>query len=71
MLANRDYDWFVKTDLSEYKGEYVIIQGEKVVLHGRDLTEMLAEFRKKYPKEVPKIARVPEEETLILRYRIW
>jgi hypothetical protein len=70
MLANRDYDWFVKTDLSEYKGEYVIIQGEKVVLHGRDLTEMLAEFRKKYPKEVPKIARVPDEETLIMRCRI-
>ena len=65
-LSDKEYNWFVKADLSKYKGEYVIIRGKKVVLHGRKLTKLLSEFRRKYPTDVPKIARIPEEETLVL-----
>ena len=71
MPEDKDYDWFVKVDLSKYKGEYVLIREQKVVLHGHDLARMLAEFRKKYSNDVPKVARVPEEETLILGYQAW
>ncbi|MCK4485795.1 MAG: hypothetical protein KAU38_03430 [Desulfobacterales bacterium] len=65
-MATKDYDWFVNSELTEYRGEYVIILHEKVVYHGKDLTKILKEFRRHHPNQVPKIAKIPEEETLIL-----
>jgi len=65
-MASKDYNWYLSADLAKYRGEYVIISHQKVVYHGNDLKEMLREFRKKFPEETPTIAKIPEEETLIL-----
>lgn len=70
-MDNKDYNWFIEADLCEYRGEYVIISKQKVVLHGHDLKRMVAQFKEKYPAEVPKIAWIPEEATLILGCRAW
>lgn len=70
-MTTKDYDWFVESELSEYRGEYVIILDEEVVYHGKDLTEILKEFRRNYPNQVPKVAKIPDEETLILLAEIW
>lgn len=70
-MTTRDYDWFVESELSEYRGEYIIILDEEVVYHGKDLTEILKEFRRNYPNQVPKVAKIPDEETLILLAEIW
>jgi len=65
-MGSKDYNWYIRTDLGRYRGEYVIIFHQKVVYHGNDLKEMLREFKEKFPKETPTIAKIPEEETLIL-----
>jgi len=32
-MTTNDYDWFVKTDLSEYAGEWVATLDQKVIAH--------------------------------------
>ena len=65
-MASKDFEWFVQNDLKTYKSDYVIIADEKVVLHDRSLTKILKEFRATYPNKTPKIAKIPEEDALIL-----
>lgn len=65
-MPQSDLKWFAKAELNKYRGEYVIILNRQVVLHGLNLKEMLAEFRKKYPHETPQVAKIPKEDVLIL-----
>jgi len=66
-MVSKDFEWFVHNDLRQYMGDYVIIADEKVILSGKSLTKILKEFRAKYPDKTPKIAKIPEEDALILR----
>lgn len=68
-MENDDLKWFATSDLSEHKGRYVIILDQKVVLYGKNLKELLEEFRKKYPDRIPKVAKLPEENLLVLFLR--
>lgn len=68
-MASKDFEWFVKNDLKSYSGDYVIIADEKVISHGKSLTKLLKEFRAKYPDKTPKIAKIPEENALILEIK--
>lgn len=65
--VSKDFQWYVDADLNRYRGEYVVILDEQVVYHGPDLAQLLKEFRKTYPHKVPKVAKIPLEETLVLR----
>ncbi|PXF57940.1 MAG: hypothetical protein C4B59_14295 [Candidatus Methanogaster sp.] len=65
-MASKDFEWFVQNDLKAYRGDYVLIADEKVILHNKSLTKILKEFRAKYPDKTPKIAKIPEEDALIL-----
>ena len=64
--GSRDFQWYVNADLHQYRGEYVVILDEHVVYHGPNLAKLLQEFRRHYPKQVPKVAKIPLEETLVL-----
>ncbi|MFQ6119752.1 MAG: DUF5678 domain-containing protein [Methanosarcinales archaeon] len=66
-MPSKDFEWFVQANLKEYKGNYVIIMDEKVVSYGKSLTKILKEFRSKHPNKTPKIAKIPEDDALILR----
>jgi hypothetical protein len=68
-MTNKDFEWFVQNDLKRYSGDYVIIADEKVISHGKSLTKLLKEFRAKYPDKTPKIAKIPEEDVLILEVK--
>ena len=65
-MASKDFEWFVQNDLKKYSGDYVIIADEKVISHGKSLTKLLKDFRVRYPDKTPKIAKIPEENALIL-----
>ncbi len=60
------FDWFSQADLSRYKGRYVIIRGRRIISSGKNPDRLLQKFRNKHPKEVPLLAKIPDEETLIL-----
>ncbi len=52
-METRDYEWFVKTDLSEYAGEWVATPDQKVVAHGNDAEIVYKEAKAKYPTKNP------------------
>jgi hypothetical protein len=62
---DQNYDFFLETDLDKYKGEWVIICGEKIVSHGDNLKEIVEEAKKKCANKKFLITRVPSEETMI------
>ena len=43
----------------------IIVSGE-VVAKGEDIEDMLSTVKQKYPDEIPFVAKVPDERTLIL-----
>ena len=65
-MENTDLKWFASADLTKHKGEYVIILDNKVIFYGKNLNDILKQFREKYPDEVPKIAKIPEENLLVV-----
>jgi hypothetical protein len=65
-MTSKDYEWFIRADMSKYKGKYVLIRNKKVVFSGENLKSLLNKFEKKYPKDTPMIAKIPKDELLIL-----
>lgn len=61
-----DYDWFVNTDLSRYKGKYVAVANRKVVSSGYDAKKVYEKARKKAPRSKPTLAKIPLEDVMVL-----
>jgi len=62
----KNYEWYVKTDTSKYAGKWIAIVNQRVVASGKNVKEVLVKAKKKYPKQIPTIAKVPRDETLVL-----
>ena len=67
-MASKEFEFYVKTDLSKYAGKYIAIVGDKVVASGDNAKEVIEEAKKKTGKN-PTIAKIPKEEALILRLK--
>lgn len=63
---NKNYQFYMKADVSCYTGEWVAVCGQRIVSHGKDFTKVLTDAKTQCPKEVPFIARVPEDDDMIL-----
>ena len=64
MRAN-NYELFLKADVSEFIGEWVVICDGKIISHGKKFKEVLGEANAKCHGKKPLIARIPERETMI------
>ncbi len=64
--ARADYNWFIKKDLSYYKGKYVAIAGQKIVSSGYDAKEVYEKALKKTLKIQPTLAKIPSEDVMVL-----
>jgi hypothetical protein len=62
---DKNYQFFMKTNVDQYIGEWVAICNQKIVSHGKDVKKVFAEAKKKYPRENPLLTRVPEKESMI------
>lgn len=66
---NRNFQAYQKLNLLNQKrfnpGEYVVIVGGKLFRKGRELEKFLAEARRKHPKELPLVTKVPQRGTFI------
>ena len=58
------YEWFLKADLSKFKGMY-IVDGQ-VVEHGDDPREVYERAKRRFPSKEVVLWKVPREEALIL-----
>ena len=63
---DKSYNFFLKSDLSKYIGEWIAIVDDKIVAHGKDVKKIYEEAKKNYSKKRPLITKVPEKETMIL-----
>lgn len=63
-----EFEFFVRSDLSEYKGQYVAIIGKEVVASGKTAKEVWGKAKRRYPNKTPTLAKLPKEEALVL---IW
>lgn len=61
----KDYNFFMKTDVNNYIGQWIAIHNQKIVSHGKDLKKVFTEAKKKYPNSRPLITKVPDEDTMI------
>ena len=65
---SENYEFFIKMDTSKYKGEWIAIAGKKVVSHGKDAEKVYKIAQKKVKSKEISLAKVPEEQMLILRF---
>lgn len=62
-----NYDYYIHTDTSPYKGEWIAIAKKKIIAHGKDAERVYKQANKKFKNEEISLAKVPEEQTLILQ----
>lgn len=62
----KNFEAFLKLDKSKYLNEYVVIVDKKLVATGKDIVSMLQTIKRKYPKKVPFVAKIPEKSLLVL-----
>lgn len=67
LQRSQEFEFFLKSPLRRYKGKYIAILGNKVVASGKDAKKVWEEARKKCPGRLPTLAKLPQEETLILK----
>ena len=62
---DKNYNFFMKSNLNHYIGQWVVICGQKVVSSGRDVKKVFNEAKEKCPKERLLLTRIPDKETMI------
>ena len=60
-----NYEFFMKTDLSNYIGKLIAICDKKIISSGSNPKEVFAEAKRLHPKHRPLLTKVSEEETMI------
>ena len=61
----QNYQFFLKTDLSQYIGKWIAICNEKIISSGDNPKQVFKTARKLCPSERPLLTKVPEKETMI------
>ena len=67
-IKKSNYEYFITTDTSQYKGEWVAISEGKIVSHGKDAQIVYKKAKEKKPKSDISLAKVPEQEFLVLKF---
>ena len=65
MELSQNYSFFAKTELEQFRGQWIAICNQEIVAYGKELKKVLEESKQKYPTKKPLIVRVPEKETMI------
>ena len=59
------YNYFLEANLDKYGGEWITISDNKIISHGNNLKEVVAEAKKVCGSKKFLIAKVPSGETMI------
>ncbi len=65
-IKDKNYEFYINADLSEYAGKWIAIVDGKVVASGDRADEVINEVRRKYPHKRFLISKVPEPGLLVL-----
>ncbi|MBI4669648.1 MAG: hypothetical protein HY747_10800 [Elusimicrobia bacterium] len=62
---NKEFQFFLRSDLKKYRGRYIAIVGHKVAASGYDAKKVWEQARQKYPNQLLTLAKLPKSETLV------
>lgn len=62
----REYEFFMRSDLSNYVGNWVAIVDDEVVASGKNVKEIYEKVKREHPEKKPLLTRIPDKETMIL-----
>ena len=65
-IKDKNYEFYINADLSEYVGKWIAIVDGKVVASGDRADEVGREAEKKYPDKEITLAKVPTDDILVL-----
>ena len=65
MEQDKNYEWFLKANLTAHEGKYIAIAKQRVVCAGDDPGEVYEEASAQYPGEEVVLWKVPVGETFI------
>jgi hypothetical protein len=60
-----DYDFFLETDTSEYKGKWIAVSNNQIIAMGKDVKQVGEDAKKKIGSNKFLLVRVPSKETMI------
>ena len=63
---SKNYQAFLKLNEAPYRGKYIIIVDGRVVKSGKNVETIFKQVQKKYPRETPFIAKIPQAGVMIL-----
>ena len=66
MNPTADYEWFLSADLTRYRGKHIAILDQRVISSGENAKEVWKRAQKKHPGKEFLMAKIPEEDVLIL-----
>lgn len=61
---NSEFNYFVNSDFSAYKGQYVALLDKKVIASGENAKEVWRTALKRSAGKLPTLAKLPQEEVL-------
>lgn len=64
--TSKNYNFFIKTDTSAFKGEWLAISGDKIIAHGKDAEKVYKDALKKSQAKFISLAKAPDEQMLII-----
>lgn len=70
LKTSRNYNYFIKTDTSAFKGEWLAISGNKIIAHGKDAEKVYKNARKKSGSKTFSLAKAPSEQMLVLQFSL-
>jgi len=65
MELEQNYQFFMKTNIDKYIGEWIAICDKKIISHGKNVKKVFKEAKVKCPTKKPLLTRVPNKETMI------
>ena len=65
-IKDKNYEFYINADLSEYAGKWIAIVDGKVVASGDRADTVYDEAKRRYPDKEVMLAKVPTADTLIL-----
>ncbi len=65
-IKDKNYEFYINADLSEYAGKWIAIVDGKVVASGDRADEVMEKAEKMYPDKEITLAKVPTDDILVL-----
>ena len=69
-IEDKDYEFYINADLSEYAGKWIAIVDGRVVASGDRADKVINEVKRNFPGKKFLITKVPEPGLLILEAEI-